>query len=92
MAEAGGLVPLDSGSGAQPPAPWHVAGLPMQSKPFTRFGMVELDGKRVLRVDADRSYGNLVHPLPTGRGGAFPVLALARGCAERARRPARQWR
>lgn len=70
-ARAGNLVPLDAGIGPAPPVPWHVAGLPMQSKPYTRFSMVELDGKRVLRLDADRSYGNLVHPLPPGEPGRF---------------------
>lgn len=70
-AEAGGLAPLDAGSGPNPPPPWHVAGLPMQKKPFTRFDVVELDGKRVLRVEADRSYGNLVHPLPSSEPGRF---------------------
>ena len=44
-------------------APWHLAGLPHQKKPFTRFSVVELDGRRALRVEADGSYGNLVHPL-----------------------------
>lgn len=65
-AQAGGLVPLDAGTGSVPPAPWHFAGLPMQKKPFTRFSIEPLDGRRVLRVEADRSYGNLVHPLPRG--------------------------
>jgi len=69
LAQAGGLVPLDAGVGPAPPLPWHVAGLPMQSKPFTRFTMVELDGQRVLRLDADRSYGHLVHPLAAGESG-----------------------
>lgn len=44
-------------------APWHLAGLPHQKKPFTRFSVVDLDGRRALRVEADASYGNLVHPL-----------------------------
>jgi Protein of unknown function (DUF3047) len=70
-AAAGELVALDSGSGPTPPAPWHVAGLPMQSKPFTRFTLTELDGQRVLRIEADRSYGNLVHMLPAGEAGRF---------------------
>jgi len=51
------------GRGPAAAAPWHVAGLPQQSKPFTRFEVVELDGQRVLRVEAESSYGNLVHPL-----------------------------
>lgn len=71
-AGSGALVPLAQGSGPAPPPPWHVAGLPLQTKPFTRFGLVELDGQRVPRVEADRSYGNLVHPL---KGGAGTPLA-----------------
>jgi hypothetical protein len=70
-ARAAGLVPLDAGSGPTPPPPWHVAGMPLQKKPFTQFAMVELDGKRVLRVEADRSYGNLVHALPDGEPGRY---------------------
>lgn len=69
LAQAGGLMPLDAGVGPAPPLPWHVAGLPLQTKPFSRFSIVELDGKRVLRLDADRSYGNLVHPLAAGESG-----------------------
>ena len=56
------LGPLTSAS-PTPPAPWHVVGLPQQSKPFTRFEVVEQQGRRVLRIEADASYGNLVHPL-----------------------------
>ena len=51
------------GAGPVPAAPWHVAGLPQQRKPYTRFEVVELDGRRVLRVETDDAYGNLVHPL-----------------------------
>lgn len=50
-------------AGAPPPHPWHFAGLPHQRKPATRFSVVDLDGRRALRVEADSSYGNLVHPL-----------------------------
>jgi hypothetical protein len=56
------LTPFSTAS-AEPPAPWHVVGLPNQSKPMTRFSVVDLDGRRVLRVQADESYGNLVHAL-----------------------------
>lgn len=55
--------------GATPPAPWQVAGLPNQKKPFTRFSLVDLDGRRALKVEADHSYGNLVHPLNLTRSG-----------------------
>lgn len=52
-------------SGA-PPAPWHVVGLPgqdPQAKPFTAFSVVEIDGRKALRVEAKESFGNLVHRL-----------------------------
>jgi len=52
-----------AGAGSAPAAPWAVIGLPHQSKPFTRFSVVDLDGHRALRVEAESSYGNLVHPL-----------------------------
>jgi Protein of unknown function (DUF3047) len=48
---------------AAPPSPWHVAGLPNQKKPYTKFSLVDLDGHRALRVEAAESYGNLVHPV-----------------------------
>lgn len=58
-----GLVAL-AGTAATPPPPWRVVGLPAQSRPLTRFEAVTLDGERVLRVEAERSYANLVHSLP----------------------------
>ncbi len=61
-AQTAHLQPVTSAA-SMPAAPWHVAGLPNQSKPFTQFSTVEIDGKRALRIEADRSYGNLVHPL-----------------------------
>ena len=57
------LAPLVVPDSAEPPRPWHVVGLLHQSKPFTRYTAAEIDGIRVLRVEADRSYGNLVHSL-----------------------------
>jgi Protein of unknown function (DUF3047) len=62
---AADLLPL-TGEGMQPPPPWHFVGLPFKSKPVTRFEVVELDGTRVLRIEADHSFGNLVHPLAAG--------------------------
>ena len=61
---AGGpLLVQPVGASDAPSAPWHVVGLPGQVKPFTRFQVVSLDGQRVLRVEAQASYGNLVHPV-----------------------------
>ena len=56
------LAPFGAAGGA-PSAPWKVVGLPQQSKPFTRFSVVDLDGKRALKIEADLSYGNIVHQL-----------------------------
>ena len=65
VAQAGGplLVQPTAGKSGQPAAPWHGVGLPQQRQPFTQFNVVNLDGQRVLRIDAQASYGNLVHPL-----------------------------
>jgi len=63
-ASADGATPLPFGPAAsQPRAPWHVTGLPNQTKPYTTFSVVELDGRRALRIEAESSYGNLVYPL-----------------------------
>jgi hypothetical protein len=48
---------------AMPAAPWKVVGLPKQRMALTRFALVDIDGRRALRVEAQDSYGNLVHPL-----------------------------
>ena len=57
------LLTPPAGASDEPASPWRVIGLPKQSKPFTRFSIVSLDGQRVLRVEAVASYGNLDHPL-----------------------------
>jgi hypothetical protein len=63
-ASAEGAMPLPFGPAAsQAIAPWHVTGLPNQTKPYTTFSVVELDGHKALRIEADSSYGNLAHPL-----------------------------
>jgi hypothetical protein len=61
------LQPFGDASAAKPLAPWRVVGLPQQdpeAKPFTKFSVETVQGKRALKIDADRSYGNLFHPLP----------------------------
>lgn len=55
------LTPFSSAHGEQPPEPWHFSGLP--NKVPTRFEVVQQDGRKVLKVEADQSYGNLVHPV-----------------------------
>ena len=68
---------------AAPLAPWHVAGLPRQKKPFTSFRIVEADGRRAVRIEADNSYGNLVYPLNPPRAVSRMELAVARRRADR---------
>jgi hypothetical protein len=53
-----------------PPAPWKVEGLPHQTKPFTHFSVVDLDGHPALKIEADLSYGNLVEPLHLDAGSS----------------------
>ena len=60
---AGNQLQPYAAAGSAPAAAWHVAGLPQQQKPFTKFSVVEVDGKRALRIEAVESYGNLVHTL-----------------------------
>ena len=62
LAADAALAPFGAAGGA-PQAPWKVVGLPQQTKPFTRFSVVEVDGKRAVKIEADLSYGNIVHQL-----------------------------
>ena len=52
-----------------PNAPWRFIGLPGQTKPMTKFSLVDLDGKRALKVEADLAYGNLVDPVRVAEPG-----------------------
>ena len=63
QAQAEPLLAPFSVAQAMPPSPWRVVGVPRQAMPLTQFSLVEQDGRRALRIEADRSYGNLVHPL-----------------------------
>ena len=57
------LSAFSSAVGEQPPAPWRMVGIPGGKIPLTTYAVVELDGRKVLRVEASKSYGNLVHDL-----------------------------
>jgi hypothetical protein len=49
-------------TGTQPPAPWHFVGLPERyARPATQFDIAEIDSSKVLRISADKAYGNIVH-------------------------------
>ena len=67
VAQSVALPSFSSSDSAVPPAPWRIAGLPTQNKaavPTTRYDITPIDGRKVLRVQTDGSYGNLVHALP----------------------------
>ncbi|MBS0451323.1 MAG: DUF3047 domain-containing protein [Proteobacteria bacterium] len=53
------LTSFATAQGTQPPAAWHFATLP--GKTPTHFEVTQLDGHKVLKVEANDSYGNLVH-------------------------------
>jgi hypothetical protein len=57
--DAATVTPFSSARGTQAPDAWRFTSLP--NKTPTRFEVVELGGQRVLKVEADQSYGNLVH-------------------------------
>lgn len=59
---AADLTPWAGAPGAQPPPPWRFAGLPAQTLPRTHYSLVESDGVPSLRIEAQGSYGNLLHP------------------------------
>lgn len=66
---AGALLASPIGAQPEPAAPWRPVGLPGASVAATRFAVTDLEGERALRVEAQASYGNLVHPLEAGTGG-----------------------
>jgi Protein of unknown function (DUF3047) len=52
-----------SATGATAPAPWQYVALPERyAKPLTLIDTVDLDGKKVLRLRADKSWGTVAHP------------------------------
>ena len=55
-----------------PNGSWHIAGIPGIKKPLTQFDAVTLDGKKVLRIHADKSYANLSY---TFSPSLFPIKA-----------------
>jgi hypothetical protein len=53
---------FSSAADGVPPPPWSVVTLPKLPR-HTRYRIESLDGERVLRVETDGSYANLLHPL-----------------------------
>lgn len=69
-AQAIALTPFSSASGDQPPAPWRVVGVPGGKIPLTSFALADIDGRKVLRIEASKSYANLVHDVPVAQAEA----------------------
>ena len=61
------IAPFSAAPVGAAPAPWQFETLP--KKKDTAFAVVSLDGRQVLKADADASYGNLVHDLHLGVDG-----------------------
>ena len=67
VAHSVALPSFSASDSAAAPVPWRIAGLPVQGKaavPVTRLDIMPVDGRKVLRVQTDGFYGNLVHALP----------------------------
>ena len=58
-ADDAAIAAFSSAAPGEPPAAWKFATLP--NKAPTKFTVAELGGAKVLKVEADNSYGNLVH-------------------------------
>ncbi len=70
-AQAAGLGAFSTARGAQAAQPWQFVGLPARyAKPPTLIDLHEVDGKKVLRLQGDKSWGSLVHPW-TGAAGSI---------------------
>jgi hypothetical protein len=60
-ADDAAIVPFSRAAPGEPPAAWKFATLP--NKTPTRFTIADLNGSKVLKVESDESYGNLVHAM-----------------------------
>lgn len=63
LAQAQTVAPFSSAPPGDPPQPWRVVSVFKGKKPLTDFRIAEVDGSKVLRVEAEKSYGTLVHQL-----------------------------
>lgn len=63
LAQAQTVTPFSNAPPGDPPPPWRVVSVFKGKKPLTDFHIAEVDGSRVLRVEAQKSYGTLVHAL-----------------------------
>lgn len=59
-----GLALFSAAPAGLPQPPWRTVGIPGDKIPLTSFRVTPVDGQHVLRVEAAKAYGNLVHALP----------------------------
>jgi Protein of unknown function (DUF3047) len=64
MAQAQSLQPFSGAALGAPPAPWRVVGLPGNKVPLAQIDVAALDGRNVLRLRTNASYGTASHALP----------------------------
>lgn len=69
------LSPFSSAKSEQPPASWRVVGIPGGKIALSSFTMATMDGVPVLKLEANNSYGNLVHALAPGAVQGRPTLS-----------------
>jgi hypothetical protein len=69
------IAPFSSAAGPQLPAPWRIVTLPKIPR-HTEYTLVDAEGRRVVRAEADASYANVVHPLNADVRGT-PILHFA---------------
>lgn len=65
-ANAQGLQPFSGAAPGAPPGPWRVVGLPGNKVPLAQLDIATMDGRNVLRLRTDKSYGTASHALPAG--------------------------
>ncbi len=58
------LTPFSTAIAGPPPSPWRVVGIPGGKIALGTFTLTPVDGSTVLQLEADKSYGNVVHALP----------------------------
>ncbi len=66
---------FSNANGPNLPAPWRIVTLPKIPR-HTRYSVVESDGRRAVRAEAEASYANVVHPLNAEIASA-PILRFA---------------
>jgi Protein of unknown function (DUF3047) len=74
-AAAAPVTPFSTATGATLPAPWQIVTLPKIPR-HTQYTLAQIDGRLVVRAEADASYANVLHPIGEDVS-ATPVLRFA---------------